>query len=35
LIKEATRLLLEARREDAEREASAAGKEVIREPLEV
>jgi predicted RNase H-like HicB family nuclease len=35
MIKDATRLLLEVRREDAEREASAAGKEVIREPLEV
>jgi predicted RNase H-like HicB family nuclease len=34
-IKYATRLLLEVRREDAEREASAAGKKVIREPLEV
>jgi predicted RNase H-like HicB family nuclease len=34
-IKDATRLLLEVRREDAEREASAAGKKVIREPLEV
>ena len=35
MIKDATRLLLEVRREDAEREASAAGKEVVREPLEV
>ena len=35
MIKDATRLLLEARREDAEREASAAGKKVVREPLEV
>ena len=30
-----TRLLLEVRREDAEREASAAGNKVVREPLEV
>jgi predicted RNase H-like HicB family nuclease len=35
MIQDAVRLLLEARREDAEREASEAGKEVIREPLEV
>jgi predicted RNase H-like HicB family nuclease len=35
MIKDATRLLLEVRREDAEREASEAGKEVVREPLEV
>jgi predicted RNase H-like HicB family nuclease len=35
MIQEAVRLLLEIRREDAEREASEAGKEVIREPLEV
>jgi predicted RNase H-like HicB family nuclease/DNA-binding Xre family transcriptional regulator len=35
MIKDAIRLLLEVRREDAEREASAAGKEVVREPLEV
>jgi predicted RNase H-like HicB family nuclease len=35
MIKDATRLLLEVRREDAEREASAAGEEVVREPLEV
>jgi predicted RNase H-like HicB family nuclease len=35
MIKDATRLLLEVRREDAEREASAAGKKVVREPLEV
>jgi len=35
MIKDATRLLLEVRCEDAEREASAAGKEVVREPLEV
>jgi predicted RNase H-like HicB family nuclease len=35
MIKDATRLLLEVRREDAEREASAAGKMVVREPLEV
>jgi predicted RNase H-like HicB family nuclease len=35
MIKDATRLLLEVRREDAVREASAAGKEVVREPLEV
>jgi len=35
MIKDATRLLLAVRREDAEREASAAGKKVIREPLEV
>ena len=35
MIKDATRLLLEVRREDAEREASVAGKEVVREPLEV
>ena len=35
MIQEAVRLLLEVRREDAEREASEAGKEVIREPLEV
>jgi predicted RNase H-like HicB family nuclease len=35
MIKDATRLLLEVRREDAEREARAAGKEVVREPLEV
>jgi predicted RNase H-like HicB family nuclease len=35
MIKDATRLLLEVRREDAEREAREAGKEVVREPLEV
>jgi predicted RNase H-like HicB family nuclease len=35
MIKDATRLLLEARREDAEREASEANHEVIREILEV
>jgi predicted RNase H-like HicB family nuclease len=35
MMQDAVRLLLEARREDAEREASEAGKEVIREPLEV
>jgi predicted RNase H-like HicB family nuclease len=35
MIQDAVRLLLEARREDAEREASEAGKEVIRESLEV
>ena len=35
MIKDATRLLLEVRREDAEREAAAAGKKVVREPLEV
>ncbi|MBA2712852.1 MAG: type II toxin-antitoxin system HicB family antitoxin [Rubrobacteraceae bacterium] len=35
MIRDAVRLLLEVRREDAEREASEAGKEVIREPLEV
>ena len=35
MIKDAVRLLLEVRREDAEREASEAGKEVIRESLEV
>ena len=35
MIKDATRLLLEVHREDAEREASAAGEEVVREPLEV
>jgi hypothetical protein len=35
MIKDATRLLLEVRREDAEREAGAAGKKVVREPLEV
>ena len=35
MIKDAIRLLLEVRREDAEREASAAGIEVVREPLEV
>lgn len=33
MIRDAVRLLLEVRREDAEREA--AGKDVIREPLEV
>ena len=33
--RDAVRLLLEVRRADAEREASEAGKEVIREPLEV
>jgi len=35
MIQDAVRLLLEVRREDAEREASEAGKEVIRETLEV
>jgi predicted RNase H-like HicB family nuclease len=35
MIQDAVRLLLEVRREDAEREASEAGKEVISEPLEV
>jgi predicted RNase H-like HicB family nuclease len=35
MIKDATRLLLEVRREDAEREASEANHEVIREILEV
>ena len=35
MIKDAIRLLLKVRREDAEREASKAGKEVVREPLEV
>jgi predicted RNase H-like HicB family nuclease len=35
MIRDAVRLLIEVRREDAEREASEAGKEVIREPLEV
>jgi predicted RNase H-like HicB family nuclease len=35
MIQDAVRLLLEVRREDAEREASEAGKEVIRESLEV
>ncbi len=35
MIRAAVRLLLEVRREDAEREASEAGKEVIRESLEV
>lgn len=35
MIRDAVRLLLEVRREDAEREASEAGREVIREPLEV
>ena len=35
MIRDAVRLLLKVRREDAEREASEAGKEVIREPLEV
>ncbi len=33
MIKDATRMLLEVRREDAEREAGEAGREVIREPL--
>ena len=33
MIQDAVRLLLEVRREDAEREI--AGKEVVREPLEV
>ncbi len=33
MIKDAVRLLLEVRREDAEREAK--GKDVVREPLEV
>jgi transcriptional regulator with XRE-family HTH domain len=33
MIKDATRMLLEVRREDAEREAGEAGHEVIREPL--
>jgi predicted RNase H-like HicB family nuclease len=35
MIRDAVRLLLEVRREDAEREANEAGKEVISEPLEV
>ncbi len=35
MIQDAVRLLLEVRREDAEREASEAGKEVICESLEV
>jgi predicted RNase H-like HicB family nuclease len=35
MIQDAVRLLREVRREDAEREASEAGKEVISEPLEV
>ena len=35
MIQDAVRLLLEVRREDAEREASEAGKVVICEPLEV
>ena len=35
MIQDAVRLLLEARREDGEREASEAGKEEIRESLEV
>ena len=33
MIRDATRMLLEVRREDAEREASETGHEVIREPL--
>ena len=33
MIRDATRMLLEVRREDAEREATEAGHEVIREPL--
>jgi predicted RNase H-like HicB family nuclease len=35
MIQDAVRLLLEVRREDAEREAREAGKEVICESLEV
>jgi predicted RNase H-like HicB family nuclease len=35
MIQDAVRLLLGARREDAEREASEAGKGAIRESLEV
>jgi predicted RNase H-like HicB family nuclease len=35
MIQDAVRLLLEVRREDAEREASESGKEVISEKLEV
>jgi predicted RNase H-like HicB family nuclease len=35
MIRDAVRLLLEARREDALREAGEAGREVILEPLEV
>src|SRR5829696_627370 len=35
MIQDAVRLLLEVRREDAEREASGASHEVIRETLEV
>lgn len=33
MIRDATSMLLEVRREDAEREAGEAGREVIREPL--
>jgi predicted RNase H-like HicB family nuclease/DNA-binding Xre family transcriptional regulator len=33
MIRDATRMLLEVRREDAEREAGETGHEVIREPL--
>ena len=35
MVRDAVRVLLEVRRENAEREASEAGKEVIREPPEV
>jgi predicted RNase H-like HicB family nuclease len=35
MIQDAVRLLLEVRREDAEREAGESGKEVICETLEV
>ena len=35
MIRDAVTMLLEVRREDAEREAGEAGREVIREPLEI